>query len=197
MGHLSRERTIVDNEPQRPSKCVTCNVSIVSTLESEEHNNKPAESVGFGCLSLRTRQILTWRTSLNWPTMPYLLPNVIDSTDRPEWLNFTHAGRDLTAQETLDLALIVFQQLTSWVSTPWANPCDMQPVNGDAAIRLALTCHQPMPSVLTLIIALKELMLLILSWGGKEVKYDFGVGTNYTHGAALGTFEIIELVTTE
>lgn len=67
------------------------------------------------------------------------------------------------------------------------------PANGDAAIRLALTCHQPTPSVLTLIIALKELMMAILSWGGKVVKYDFGLGTNYSHQAAVGTFEVIEL----
>ena len=190
MGHLSRERTIVDIEPQR-----TGNYAIRTDInpKSAEHN-KPLEKVGFGCHSLRTWQILTWHTSVSWPTMPYLLPNVIDNSDRPEWLNFTQAGRDLTAEETLDLALIVFQQLTQWVSTAWADPCEMQPVNGDAAIRLALTCHRPTPSVLTLIIALKELMLLILSWGGKVVQYDFGVGTNYTHGAAVGTFEIIELL---
>ena len=36
-------------------------------------------------------------------------------------------------------------------------------------------------------------MLLILTWGGKTVKCDFGVGKNYTHQAAVGTFEIIEL----
>ena len=138
--------------------------------------------------------MLIWRASVTWPVMPYLLPNVIDSTDRPEWLNLTMAGRDLTAPETLDLALIIFQQLTSWVTTAWANPCEMLPPgNGDSAVRLALTCHQPTPSVLTLIIALKELMLLILTWGGKMVKCDFGVGKNYTHQAAVGTFEIIEL----
>ena len=138
--------------------------------------------------------MLTWCTSLSWPILPYLLPNVIESKSRPEWLNFTEAGRDLTSQETLDLALIIFQQLTNWISTAWANPCEIEPPgNGDAAIRLALTCHQPTPSVLTLIIALKELMLAILTWGGKVVKYDFGLGTNYTHQAAVGTFEVIEL----
>ena len=36
-------------------------------------------------------------------------------------------------------------------------------------------------------------MMAILSWGGKVVKYDFGLGTNYTHQAAVGTFEVIEL----
>ena len=121
--------------------------------------------------------------------MPFLLPNIINAAQYPEWLNFTDSGQDLSVTETLSLSLILFQQLEYWIESAWHNPCDLQPV-ANGAVRVILTCHKRTPDVVTLVFALAEFLVMVLSWGGKEVTYDFGVGTSYTHEDAQGTFDI-------
>ena len=123
--------------------------------------------------------------------MPFLLPSITDTAKFPEWLNFTAAGRDFNDQETLTLSLVLFEQLQSWVATAWHDPCETDNgLSGYGVIRLSLDCHRTTPSVLTVVMALAQYMVLALSWGGKEVTFDFGVGTNYTHEASEGTFKI-------
>ena len=115
----------------------------------------------------------------------------MDTTKVPEWVNFTTGGRDFTEQETRTLSLIIFEQLQSWLFHAWSDPCEEENgLAGYGVIRVKLECHKTTPSVLTVVIAVAQYLVLVLSWGGKEVTFDFGVGRNYSHAASEGTFTV-------
>ena len=123
--------------------------------------------------------------------MPFLLPSIMETAKYPEWLNFTAAGRDFNDQETLTLSLVLFEQMQVWVTSAWYDPCqDHSRLNGFGVINVKLYCHKTTPSVLTVVMALAQYMILVLTWGGKELTFDFGVGTDYSHEASEGTFKI-------
>ncbi|KAL2045387.1 hypothetical protein ABVK25_012153 [Lepraria finkii] len=153
-----------------------------SVLSAVNHAKIPTTS---------TSPSTTW--PFPWPPLPYLIPNITTSAF-PAWLNITSYGLKFSPLQSLYLVTLISTTITRWAYDPFRNPCPESGRNDnetslDAYVREYLTCNEhEKPSLPVLVVVLAEFLALVTTYGGREVEFDFGIGTRYSHDAAEGTF---------
>ncbi|MCJ1460247.1 hypothetical protein MMC28_010626 [Mycoblastus sanguinarius] len=122
-----------------------------------------------------------------WPPFPFVIPDILFTPRRPEWISFASGGADFTVGERNILTAMISEIANGYSRTdPKTRAYSITYYDNPVYFELS----EPTLTVVDCVRALLIVNNLVgpHGWGARELDFQVGIGTNYD--AAQGRFVI-------